>query len=187
VISLLSGSRCWPELSARVRNFRHAAAGFHHAYGYGRDRTSRAHAQQGERVRRIGALIGGAEILKDEPTRQRFSQGCSKLGWTDGRNGKIEFRWARGSVDEMRKYAAEFVALAPDVILAGGGSVVLVLQQAAPTVPIVVHAAPDPVGAGYVDSLARPGGNATGFMALEYGVGAKWLELLKQVAPAVTR
>jgi putative ABC transport system substrate-binding protein len=146
-----------------------------------------ARAQQPERIRRIGVLIGGTEDLEGRARVAAFLQGLQQLGWTGGRNVQIEFRWAGGNADDMRKYAAQLVALAPDVILAGGGSVVPLLQQATRTVPIVFTQTPDPVGAGFVDSLARPGGNATGFMALEYGVGAKWLELLKAIAPAVTR
>jgi len=146
-----------------------------------------ARAQQAERIRRVGVLYSGAEDPEGRARTSAFVQGLQQLGWTDGRNLKIEFRWAGGNADDSRKYAAELAALAPDVILAGGGAVVPLLQQATRTVPIVFTQTPDPVGAGFVDSLARPGGNTTGFMALEYGVGAKWLELLKTVAPAVTR
>jgi ABC-type uncharacterized transport system substrate-binding protein len=109
-----------------------------------------------------------------------------QLDWTDGRNVRIDYRWGAGSADNTRKYAAELVALAPDVILATGPTVEQVLQ-ATRTVPIVFVIAPDPVGSGFVDSLSRPGGNATGFMLFEYSLSAKWLELLKQIAPAVTR
>jgi putative ABC transport system substrate-binding protein len=114
-------------------------------------------------------------------------QGLQQSGWTDGRNVRIDTRWAAGNIDDMRKYAAELVALAPDVILASGSSTVGPLQQATRAVPIVFVQVPDPVGAGFVDSLARPGGNATGFTLFEYGISGKWLELLKQVAPHVTR
>src|SRR5262249_54598971 len=107
--------------------------------------------------------------------------------WTDGRNMRIDIRWAAGDVERIRKYAAELVALAPDVILAPGAAAVGALLQATRTLPIVFTNATDPVGAGLVDSLARPGGNATGFTAFEYGMSAKWLELLKQIAPDVTR
>src|SRR5882672_9465181 len=135
-----------------------------------------ARAQQPGRIRRIGVLIGGTDDLEGKARIAAFLQGLQQLGWTDGRNVQIEVRWAGGNADDMRKYAAQFAALAPDVILAGGSSVVPLLQQATRTVPIVFTQTPDPVGAGFVDSLARPGGNATGFMALEYGAGAKWLE-----------
>ena len=116
-----------------------------------------------------------------------FRQVLQQLGWTDGRNVRIDIRWAGGNADDSRKYAAELVALAPDVILAVGGSVVGTLLQATRTVPIVFTLTPDPVGAGFVASLARPGGNATGFLMFEYGLSGKWLELLRQIAPSVTR
>jgi len=115
-----------------------------------------------------------------------FRQVLQQLGWTDGRNVRIDIRWAGGNADDSRKYAAELVALAPDVILAVGGSVVGTLLQATRTVPIVFTLTPDPVGAGFVASLARPGGNATGFTSFEYGMSGKWLELLKEIAPRVT-
>jgi len=146
-----------------------------------------AHAQQSDRIRRVAILYSGAEDTEGRARVSAFVQGLQQLGWTPGRNVNIEFRWAGGNTDVARKYAAEFAALAPDAILAGGGSAVPLLQQATRTVPIVFTQTPDPVGAGFVDSLARPGGNTTGFMALEYSVGAKWLELLKTVAPSVTR
>ena len=115
-----------------------------------------------------------------------FRQVLQQLGWTDGRNVRIDIRWAGGNADDSRKYAAELVVLAPDVILAVGGSVVGTLLQATRTVPIVFTLTPDPVGAGFVASLARPGGNATGFTSFEYGMSGKWLELLKEIAPRVT-
>ena len=146
-----------------------------------------ARAQQAEPIRRICVLYSGAKDPEGRARVSAFVQGLQQLGWTDGRNIKIEFRWAGGNPDDSRKYATELAALAPDVILAGGGSTLPLLQQATRTVPIVFTQTPDPVGAGFVDSLARPGGNTTGFMALEYGVGAKWLQLLKTVAPSVTR
>ena len=126
-------------------------------------------------------------LAADDPEAQAriaaFLQGLQQLGWTDGRNVRIEYRWGAGDADDIRKYAAELVALAPDVILAAGSAAVAPLLQATRTVPIVfVHVA-DPVGAGFVDSLARPGGNATGFTSFEYGISGKWLELLKQIAP----
>jgi putative tryptophan/tyrosine transport system substrate-binding protein len=117
-----------------------------------------------------------------------FVQSLQELGWTDGRNLRIDTRWAAGEgAAQGRKYAAELVALAPDVILASGGSIVGPLLQATHTVPIVFTQTPDPVGAGFVDSLARPGGNATGFSIFDYSVGGKWLDLLKQIAPGVTQ
>jgi ABC-type uncharacterized transport system substrate-binding protein len=148
-----------------------------------------ARAQQPERVRRIGVLQGGGGA--DDPDGQvriaAFLQALQQLGWTDSRSVKIDYRWPTGDAEKTRKYAAELVALAPDVILAVGAANMTPLLQATRTVPIVFVAVADPVGAGYVDSLSRPGGNATGFMLFDYGLSAKWLELLKQIAPSVTR
>jgi putative ABC transport system substrate-binding protein len=145
-------------------------------------------AQQSERKRRVGVLMG---LAADDPEAQdriaAFEQGLRQLGWTDGGNLQIDYRRGAGESDPTRKYAAELVALAPDVILASGGSVVGALLQATRTVPIVFTQTPDPVAAGFVSSLARPGGNATGFTTAEYGISGKWLELLKEIAPAVTR
>jgi putative ABC transport system substrate-binding protein len=148
-----------------------------------------AHAQQpSERMRRIGVLMPNAA---DDPEYQArmtaFLQGLAQLGWIDGRNVRIDTRWGVADADRIRKYAAELVALAPDVILANSSAAVAPLLQATRTVPIVFTAVADPVGAGYVDSLARPGGNATGFLVFEYSIAAKWLELLKEIAPHVTR
>jgi ABC-type uncharacterized transport system substrate-binding protein len=147
-----------------------------------------ASAQQTERMRRVGMLL---TLAADDPQTQAnvaaFIQVLQQLGWSDGRNVRIDYRWAGGNVDDIRKYAAELVALAPDAIVAAGGAGLPSLQQGTRTVPIVFTQTPDPVGAGFVDSLARPGGNTTGFMALEYGMGAKWLQLLKEIAPGVTR
>ena len=146
-----------------------------------------AGAQQPERMRRIGVLMPVAADVPEAVARlAAFVQGLQQLGWTDDRNVRIETRWATDS-DQLRRYAAELVALAPDVILAAGGTVVGPLLQATRTVPIVFTLTLDPVGAGYVDSLAQPGRNATGFTAYEYGLSAKWLELLKEIAPRVTR
>jgi len=143
---------------------------------------------QSERVRRVGMLIGQAADDADGKARlAAFVQGLQQLGWTDGRNVRIDTRWGGGDADRMRRYAAELVALAPDVILAGGTAAVGILLQATRTVPIVFASVADPVGAGYVDSVARPGGNATGFLLFEYGTSGKWLELLKEIAPGVTR
>jgi ABC-type uncharacterized transport system substrate-binding protein len=147
-----------------------------------------ARAQQGERVRRIGILLSARA---DDPAFQTwlgaFLQGLALLGWTIGRNVRIETRWSGGKADDTRRYAAELVALAPDVLLAHGASTVGPLLQATRTVPIVFPVVGDPVGAGFVDSLARPGGNATGFMVFEYSLTGKWLELLKEIAPSVRR
>ena len=146
-----------------------------------------ARAQQAERMRRIGVLM---PLAADDPESQRriaaFLQGLQQLGWTDGRNMRIDTRWATGDADRLRRHAAELVALAPDVILASGGTVVAPLLQATRTVPIVFALIVDPVGAGFVASLARPGGNATGFH-VRIRPGGKWLELLKEIAPGVTR
>jgi putative tryptophan/tyrosine transport system substrate-binding protein len=178
-----------------------------------------ARAQQAERMRRVGVLMSTAE---DEPEGQAriaaFRQALQQLGWSDGRNMRIDIRWSASNADRIRVGAAELVALAPDVILASGGTVVGALLQTTRTaalaseasgqrgdskvrapdtraepgssarvIPIVFTQTPDPVGAGFVESLARPGGNATGFTQFEYGISAKWLELLKEIAPHVTR
>jgi ABC-type uncharacterized transport system substrate-binding protein len=147
-----------------------------------------ASAQQQERIRRIGVLMGQGE---DDPEAQArvaaFEQGLQQLGWSDGRNVRIDRRWAAGDAGRTRRYAAELIALAPDVILAPGSFAMGALLQASRSVPIVFVHVPDPVGAGFVESLARPGGNATGFILFEYATSAKWLELLKQIAPGLTR
>jgi putative ABC transport system substrate-binding protein len=146
-----------------------------------------AHAQQGERMRRIGVLFAASPDFPDLQARlAAFVQALQQLGWTDGRNVRIDTRWAASNPDNVRRYAAELAALAPDVILANGNVVEQVLQ-ATRTVPIVFVIVPDPVGAGYVDSLSRPGGNATGFIQFEYNLTVKWPELLKEIAPGVTR
>jgi putative ABC transport system substrate-binding protein len=151
-------------------------------------RSSAARAQQPERVRRIGVLQSlAAEDPESVARIAVFRRTLQQLGWTDGHNVRIDSRGGAGDPARIRKYAAELVTLAPDVILATGGVAVASLQQATRTVPIVFAAVPDPVGAGYVDSLARPGGNATGFTTLEYGMSGKWLELLKEIAPRLTR
>jgi putative ABC transport system substrate-binding protein len=148
----------------------------------------RVRAQQADRMRRIGVLMSlAADDRQGQARLNAFVQGLHELGWIDGRNLRIDTRWAAGDGDRGRKYAAELVALAPDVILASGGSLVGPLLQVTHTVPIVFTQTPDPVGAGFIDSLARPGGNATGFSIFDYSVGGKWLELLKQIAPGVTR
>ena len=147
-----------------------------------------ARAQQPDRMRRIGAFVSlGAGDAEGRARLTAFVQGLKELGWTDGGNVRIDTRWSAGDAERNRTHAAELVALAPDVILASGGTVVGLLQQATRTVPIVFTQVGDPVGAGFVETLARPGGNVTGFMNLEYGISAKWLELLKQIAPHLTR
>jgi ABC-type uncharacterized transport system substrate-binding protein len=147
-----------------------------------------ARAQQPERMRRIGVLTG---VAADDPEGQTriaaFLQGLQQLGRTDGHNLQIDYRWAAGSADDLHKYAAELVALAPEVIFAAGGTSLGALLRVTRTVPIVFAIVPDPVGSGFVDSLARPGGNATGFMQFEYNLSGKWLELLKQIAPGLMR
>jgi len=147
-----------------------------------------ARAQQGEPMRRIGALMSTAADDPEGQTRiAAFQQGLQQFGWTIGRNVRIDSRWPVGDSERTRRYAAELVALAPDVILATGSAAAAPLLQATRTVPVVFVIVPDPVGAGFVNSLARPGGNATGFIQFEYGISGKWLELLKQIAPGVTR
>ena len=147
-----------------------------------------ARAQQGERVRRIGVLWS---IPADQPDAQArhaaFLQALRQLGWTEGGNVQIETRWSAGDAAITRKQVAELAALTPDVILAIGSAGVAAILQATRSVPVVFAVVPDPVGSGFVESLAEPGGNATGFMMFEYDLSAKWLELLKEIAPIVTR
>ena len=159
-ISLLGGAAAWP-MAAR--------------------------AQQAERVRRVGVLMPmGADSPVGQARLAAFLQGLQQFGWAVGRNLRIDLRWAAGEADRYPQYAAELVALAPDVILTVGSGVPA-LKQATRTVPIVFTIVPDPVGLGFVDSLARPRGNITGLLAFEYGISGKWLELLKEIAPVVTR
>ena len=147
-----------------------------------------ARAQQGERMRRIGVLEPIAAESPDGKARQgAFLQRLQQLGWIDGRNVRIDTRWSAGNDAETRKYATELAALAPDVILTAGSAAIEPMRQATRTVPIVFVIVPDPVGAGFVESLSRPGGNATGFMMFEYNLSGKWLELLKEITPGVTR
>jgi putative ABC transport system substrate-binding protein len=162
VITLLGGAAAWP-LAAR--------------------------AQQPGGMRRIGVLIASAANDSENQARMAaFLQGLAQLGWTDGRNVRIDTRWATTNADDLRRHAAELAALAPDVLVAASGTATVApLLQATRTVPIVFVIVIDPVGAGFVTSLARPGGNATGFLMLEYGLSGKWLELLKQIAPGVMR
>src|SRR5438552_4931882 len=146
------------------------------------------HAQQSERVRRIGVLMSQSA---DDPNGlawiSAFAQGLQERGWTIGGNVRIEYRWGAGDLDRFRKYAAELVALSPDVIVATAGSIVGALQQVNRTVPIVFVTTVDPVGGGWVESLARPGTNATGFASYEFSMAGKWLDLLKGIAPGATR
>jgi putative tryptophan/tyrosine transport system substrate-binding protein len=147
-----------------------------------------ARAQQPGGRRRLGVLM--ATAADDPESRKRLFallQGLQQLGWVEGRNLRVDIRWAAGNVDATRKYAAELTALAPDIILAAGSLAAGPLLQATRTIPIVFTHVPDPVGAGFIDSMARPGGNATGFTSFDYGLSVKWLELLKEIAPQVTR
>jgi putative ABC transport system substrate-binding protein len=147
-----------------------------------------ARAQQLQRPRRIGALVSTAADDSVGLRRiEAFVESLQRLGWIEGRNLLIERRWTGGRPDVSRRYAAELVALAPDVILATGSLTLAPLLEATRSIPIVFVHVPDPVGAGFVESLARPGGNATGFSQFEYSLGVKWLELLKQIAPRLRR
>jgi putative ABC transport system substrate-binding protein len=147
-----------------------------------------ARAQQRERMRRIGVLMSAVE---GDPTGLEyitaFAQALAELGWSVGHNVRIEYRWGAGDLDRFRRYAAELVALSPDVVLASAGSIVGALQQTSRTVPIVFVTTIDPVGGGWVESLSRPGTNATGFASFEFSMSGKWLELLKEIAPGVKR
>ena len=147
-----------------------------------------ARAQDSERMRRLGVLMPGtADDAEYQARMAAFLQGLQQLGWSDGRNVRIDIRYAAGDANLIRKYAAELIALAPDVILASSSVAVVALQQATRSAPIVFVAVVDPVGSGFVASLARPGGNTTGFTNFEYGLSGKWLELLKEIAPGMTR
>src|SRR5215475_1478660 len=161
VITLLGGAAAWP-LAAR--------------------------AQQTERVRRIGVLTAANE--HDPETQLRmgaFREGLEKLGWAEGRNLHIDYRWGGGSIERTGTYAAELVALKPDVIFAAPAAAAVALHRETRTIPVVFAQVPDPVGLGLVESFSRPGGNITGFALFEYAIGLKWLELLKQIAPHVSR
>jgi putative ABC transport system substrate-binding protein len=146
-----------------------------------------ARTQQPYRVRRIGSLMGIADNSMMQARLAAFAQAMQQFGWIDGHNMLIDRRGGGGDADRIRKYAVELAALSPDVILSAGAPATERLLQATRTVPIVFVIVPDPVGSGFVESLSRPGGNATGFMQFEYGLSGKWLELLKQIAPSVTR
>src|SRR5262249_4754679 len=147
-----------------------------------------ARARRAAPMRRIGALMSPAgDDAEGQARIAAFQQGLQQFGWTIGRNVRIDSRWPAGDAERTRRYAEELVALAPDVVLATGSAAAAPLLQATRTVPVVFVILPDPVGAGFVNSLARPGGNATGFIQFEYGISGKWLELLKQIAPGVRR
>jgi putative ABC transport system substrate-binding protein len=147
-----------------------------------------ARAQQGERMRRIGVLhTSAADDPHGQARNTAFLQALAQSGWIEGRNVRIDIRWSAADAERVRRYAAEMVTLAPDVILATGSAVVAPLLQATRSVPVVFALVPDPVGSGFVDSLARPGGNATGFMLYEYSTYGKYVELLKEVDPGLTR
>ena len=145
-----------------------------------------ARAQQGERMRRVGVLMNTTSA-DQQANLEVFLKELQQLGWIEGQNMRIETRWAEGDAGAIRRYAGELVALAPDVILATGTAAMGPLLQATRTIPIVFNSVADPVGAGFVKSMARPGGNTTGFIQFEYSLSGKWPELLKQIAPSVTR
>ena len=150
--------------------------------------TLRAQQSKPKPMRRVAALMPySANDPQAQNRNAAFLQGLQQLGWTVGQNVQIDYRWSAGNEDDTRKYAAELVALAPDVIFASGSAAVEPLRRATRTVPIVFVLVPDPVGAGFVDSLARPGGNVTGFTQYDYSIAAKWLALLKEIAPNTTR
>jgi len=146
-----------------------------------------ARAQQRDGVRRIGVLMSAPDDPEGQARFAAFRQGLQKLGWSEGINLQLDIRWTAGNADLERRYAAELVALTPDVILATSSPALAASQHATRTVPIVFTSVVDPVGGGFVDSLTRPGGNTTGFVLFEYGLSGKWLEILKQIAPGVTR
>ena len=147
-----------------------------------------AGAQQPERMRRIGMLLNLRESNpRGKATVAAFVKRLKELGWTEGRNLQLDIRWGGDDTDRYRQYARELVALFPDLVLGSSSAVVATLQQVSRTVPIVFAGVVDPMGAGLIESMARPGGNTTGFIAFEYAIGAKWLELLKEISPGVTR
>ena len=166
-ITLLGGAATWPVVARAQQD---------------------ARMQQSRHMRRVAALM---PYTANDPQSQNrnaaFLQGLQQLGWIVGENLQIDYRWSEGNEDDTRKFAAELVALAPDVIFTSGSAGIGPLRRATRTVPIVFVLVPDPVGAGFVDSLARPGGNITGFTQFDYGIGAKWLEVLKEIAPNTTR
>src|SRR5262245_22329873 len=145
-------------------------------------------AQQNERVRRIGVLAGArADDLEFKARHAAFEQALRQLGWMQGRNVRIDYRFSGADTATSRKQAEELAALSPDVIVSSGSFSTGTILQVTHTVPVVFTIVPDPVGSGFVDSLSQPGGNATGFMQFEYGLSGKWLELLKEIAPGLTR
>jgi len=147
-----------------------------------------AWAQRADRMRRIGVLMSlAADDMESQPRITAFNQGLQQLGWTEGRNVHLEVRWWADNDRDRQRYVAELVALGPDVIVVSGSTYLETLLKSSRAIPVVFVLVPDPVGSGYVESLSRPGGNATGFVMFEYGLAAKWLELLKQVAPDVKR
>jgi putative ABC transport system substrate-binding protein len=147
-----------------------------------------AHAQRGDRVRRIAVLMNNAEDDPEGRARAAaFRQALVDLGWTDGRNLRVDYRWAAGDLDRVRAYAAELTALAPDVLVGNGTAVLAALRDATRSIPIVFVIVNDPVGQGFISTVAHPGGNITGFTFIEYAMIGKWLEMLKLLAPAVTR
>ena len=147
-----------------------------------------AGAQRSDRVPRVGVLMNlAAEDPESNARTEAFTQGLHSLGWIDGRNVHIDYRWAAGKADLFHRFAAEFASLAPEVILASGGAALTPVLQATRTIPVVFVIVPDPVGNGWVTSLSRPGGNATGFLMFEYNLATKWVEILKEIAPDVTR
>jgi putative tryptophan/tyrosine transport system substrate-binding protein len=147
-----------------------------------------ARGQSAERMRRIGVLTSSsADDLATQARFAAFQQALQQLGWTDDHNVRIDYRWAAGDADNLHRYAGELVKLGPDVMVANGSAAVALLIQATRAVPIVFTDVPDPIGAGFVDRMSRPGRGVTGFMLFEYGMSGKWLELVKQIAPDVTR
>jgi putative ABC transport system substrate-binding protein len=146
-----------------------------------------AHAQQPERVRRVGVLIGVEDDAEGKARLAAFRKGMQDLGWNEGQNVQVDVRFTGGIAERARVYAAELIRSAPDVILANTSTVVAALKERTTTIPIVFAQVVDPVNSGFVDSLSHPGGNITGFVSLDFGIGARWLEILKQVAPQVTR
>jgi len=147
-----------------------------------------ARAQQGERMRRIGVLTNfSADDRAGQARVLAFAQALAQLGWIDGRNARIDIRWGASDPEHIRRYAAELIALAPDVILTVASAITGPVLQVTRDVPIVFVQVAEPVAAGFVETLARPGGNATGFMLYEYGIGGKWLELLKEIAPGIKK
>jgi putative ABC transport system substrate-binding protein len=179
----LQMAACWPrDSNMRRRDFINAIVGSALTCPH------LARAQQNGRIRRIAALMTYAATDAQAQARNAaFLQGLQQLGWTVGRNIQIDYRWSAGNDDDTRKYASELVALAPDIIFAAGSSAVGPLLQVTRSIPVVFTIVADPVGSGYVNSLSRPGGNATGFMIFEYGIGAKWLEVLKQLITGLKR